>query len=108
MWKIKFDNIERKPTSTNAQTLNPPEQLPDVYYIILDGYGRDDSLLEIYNYDNSSFLDNLSDLGFYTANCSRSNYAKTRLSLTSSLSVVGIHTIRLIPPSAAINFFELM
>jgi hypothetical protein len=85
--KIIFDNIEREPISTNTQTLNPPEQLPDVYYIILDAYGRDDSLLEIYNYDNSPFLESLSDLGFYIAYCSRTNYAKTRLSLTSSLNM---------------------
>ncbi len=60
--------------------------LPDVYYIILDGYSRDDVLLEFYEYDNGEFLDSLNERGFYIANCSQSNYPKTRYSITSSLN----------------------
>lgn len=60
--------------------------LPDVYYIILDGYSRDDTLLEFYEYDNSEFLASLNERGFYTASCSQSNYPKTRYSISSSLN----------------------
>ena len=59
---------------------------PDIYYIILDGYGRSDVLRNEYGYDNSGFLDTLEDLGFYVAECSQSNYAQTQLSLSSSLN----------------------
>jgi hypothetical protein len=60
---------------------------PDIYYIILDGYGRKDVLAAEYGYDNSAFLDALRQRGFYIADCSQSNYAQTELSLSSSLNM---------------------
>jgi hypothetical protein len=60
---------------------------PDVYYIILDGYARQDVLAEIYNYDNSGFVDSLEKMGFYVANQARSNYIHTYLSLPSTLNM---------------------
>lgn len=60
---------------------------PDVYYIILDMYGRDDVLLERFDYDNSTFLKELEDLGFYVARCSVTNYNMTELSLASSFNM---------------------
>jgi len=59
---------------------------PDVYYIILDAYARQDALLEELGYDNSDFIEGLKQRGFYIAECSQSNYAQTELSLTSSLN----------------------
>nr|NIN65362.1 sulfatase-like hydrolase/transferase [Anaerolineae bacterium]NIN95557.1 sulfatase-like hydrolase/transferase [Anaerolineae bacterium]NIQ78550.1 sulfatase-like hydrolase/transferase [Anaerolineae bacterium] len=61
--------------------------LPDIYYIILDGYARGDVLQEIYGYDNSEFLDYLAKQGFYIADGSRANYCQTALSLASSLNL---------------------
>lgn len=63
------------------------EELPDIYYIILDSYVREDALLDIYEFHNEEFIDGLRDRGFYVADCARSNYAHTRLSLTSSLNM---------------------
>ena len=60
---------------------------PDIYYIILDAYSRDDTLLDYYGIDNRPFLDQLQGLGFYIGRCSRSNYAQTQLSLASSLNM---------------------
>ena len=60
---------------------------PDVYYIILDSYGRNDVINKYFSYDNSHFTDSLKDMGFYIANCSRSNYMVTRSSLASSLNL---------------------
>ena len=62
------------------------EEAPDVYYIILDGYAREDILLD-YGFDNSEFLDGLRARGFYIADESHSNYSQTSLSLTSSLNM---------------------
>jgi hypothetical protein len=61
------------------------EKLPDVYYIILDGYSRDDVLMKLYNYDNSSFYSELKQIGFVIPDCAQSNYARTALSLSSTL-----------------------
>lgn len=60
---------------------------PDIYYIILDGYARSDVLQEIYGVDNAELLAFLEEQGFYIAGKSRSNYAQTALSLSSSLNV---------------------
>ncbi|MCH8092958.1 MAG: hypothetical protein IH953_00005 [Chloroflexi bacterium] len=66
---------------------------PDIYYIILDAYTRADVLLNNYQYDNSSFLRSLEELGFTIARDSRSNYAVTRLSIPSSLNMEYIESI---------------
>ena len=68
--------------------LHPTEgqALPDIYYIILDGYARQDVLADTYNYDNQPFLDQLTQRGFYVAEWAQSNYFNTQLSLSSSLS----------------------
>lgn len=59
---------------------------PDIYYIILDGYSRDDMLKKYYKFDNTPFLNRLIQMGFYVARCSQSNYAQSQLSLASSLN----------------------
>ena len=66
---------------------------PDIYYIILDAYSRDDILKDFYDFDNSSFLNNLTSLGFYVARCSQSNYAQTQLSLASALNMDFINAL---------------
>jgi hypothetical protein len=71
----------------NPAGLEEPGVLPDIYYIILDGYARADILEEIYLYDNAEFLDYLTRKGFYVARESRSNYCQTLLSLASSLNM---------------------
>ena len=60
---------------------------PDVYYVILDGYGSADTLRDLYGYDDRPFLDALRARGFYVADRSRSNYAQTPLSLASSTNM---------------------
>lgn len=61
--------------------------LPDIYYIILDGYARGDTLNTLFGYDNREFIDRLRKLGFFVSDKSRSNYARTFLSLSSSLNM---------------------
>lgn len=61
--------------------------LPDIYYVILDGYGRSDMLQSVYNYDNSAFIQELEDVGFFVADESNTNYNRTILSLASSMNM---------------------
>ncbi|HSA99440.1 MAG TPA: hypothetical protein VLE49_02235 [Anaerolineales bacterium] len=80
--------ISQADAEKDASTLSlkAGSQPPDIYYIILDGYGRADVLEKQFGYDNSTFLNELRDLGFVVADCSQSNYAQTQLSLASSLN----------------------
>ena len=59
---------------------------PDIYYIVLDGYAREDVFRHIYGGDNSAFLQRLRNKGFYIADSARANYCQTYLSLASSLN----------------------
>jgi hypothetical protein len=76
-------------SSTPSPNLYVPdgEIAPDIYYIILDMYVRDDVMWDIFEYDNSPFLDRLTDMGFYVARCSQSNYTDTPLSLASAFNL---------------------
>ncbi len=67
--------------------VNSPSPRPDIYYIVLDGYGRQDILQKFYEFDNSAFVSGLRERGFYVADASSSNYIQTMLSLSSSLNL---------------------
>lgn len=60
---------------------------PDIYHIILDGYGREDILKSYYNYDNSDFINSLNERGLIVSSKSNSNYFSTFLSITSMLDM---------------------
>ena len=75
------DPFSRRPQA------EPGAPLPDIYYIILDGYGRSDVLHDLYGLDETSFLRGLEADGFYIASNSRSNYAQTSLSFASALNM---------------------
>ncbi|MDP8237005.1 MAG: hypothetical protein P9M08_11525 [Candidatus Erginobacter occultus] len=60
--------------------------LPDIYYIILDAYAHEETLKEIYGYDNSEFINFLEEKGFYVAARGRSNYPFSAPSISSSLN----------------------
>ena len=56
---------------------------PDIYVIILDGYGRQDVLQDIYAYDNSEFISQLEERGFYVVKDNHSNYVQTPYAMAS-------------------------
>jgi hypothetical protein len=72
---------------TDSQPTIQKQSYPDIYFIILDAYAREDILREIYNFDNSKFLNFLRDRGFYIANQSTSNYCQTGLSVGSCFNL---------------------
>jgi hypothetical protein len=82
-WSLRRPWPEATPTIVGEASGEPP----DVYYIILDGYGRADVLETIYGISGDEFVEGLQDLGFYVAPESHSNYGQTSLSLASSLNL---------------------
>jgi hypothetical protein len=60
---------------------------PDIYYIIVDAYARQDILHDRFGYDNRAFIQALEERGFFVAGQSHSNYFRTIFSLTSSLNL---------------------
>ena len=76
---------ETAPLLTPGKHQDTQEHLkPNVFYIITDEYPRADILKKVYGYDNSDFINFLKTNGFYVAENSHANYARTELSLPSS------------------------
>jgi hypothetical protein len=100
---ITFINIiVNEVTSPGVQTQNTAgsianpgntSALPDIYYIILDGYSGASTLKNFYGYDNSGFADYLGEKGFYVATNTNSNYSYTFASLASSLNMEYINYV---------------
>ena len=92
------ENSGPTPRKTETET----EMHPDIFYIILDGYGRTDVVRELYDYDNSDFEDYLRNRGFFVSQTSRANYCQTSLSVASSLNFSYIDDlIKKIDPESA-------
>jgi len=85
--------LESLKAENHSFIINSNEELPDIYYIIFDGYAREDVLKEIYQHDNSDFINYLTNKGFYVAHQSRTNYPQTYLSIASSLNFEYINYI---------------
>jgi hypothetical protein len=78
------------PTGGESLSVDPSSPLPDIYYIILDGYARADTLADVYDYDNQPTLDYLKQRGFYIAEEGYANYHHTALSLSTTLNMTYI------------------
>jgi hypothetical protein len=84
------------PSSAKVPTLDTGAlngKLPDIYFIILDGYGGEEMLQKYYQYDNSEFIDFLEETGFTVPGKTHSNYAKTSTSIPSTLNFDYIENI---------------
>jgi hypothetical protein len=84
----------RAPGPTGQETVDigaaqvvTADQVPDIYYIILDAYTSEEVLEDVWAYDNSAFIEYLTDQGFYVIPDGHSNYSITFLSLASSLNM---------------------
>ncbi|MGH2488641.1 MAG: hypothetical protein ACRDFR_03360 [Candidatus Limnocylindria bacterium] len=60
---------------------------PDIYYIVLDRYAGEETLRDVYDYDNGPFLRELEERGFAVAHNSWANYFKTAPSVVSTFSL---------------------
>jgi hypothetical protein len=79
--------LQSEPPAVVVRPPLPQGERPDIYYIIVDAYGRADSLRTFYDYDNSDFLKALESRGFYIPKRSSSNYDQTTLCLASALNM---------------------
>jgi hypothetical protein len=80
-YKLKISNQEQR-VNLRQQGIRH-----DIYYIILDGYARNDILRDFFDFDNTEFTGYLINKGFYIADKSQTNYPITILSLASSLNM---------------------
>ena len=91
-WPLVSSEIRNRRSPT---ALLPPLEVPapsagvrrpDVYVLVLDGYGRADVLRDYYHLD-SDLVRTLEAMGFFVGSEASSNYAQTAQSLASSLNL---------------------
>ena len=80
------------------------QNLPDIYYIVLDAYDREDMLSRYYGFSNQPFLDALRQRGFYIADKSCTNYAIGVFSLASSLNLDYLNKLPMPTPQTATDY----
>lgn len=87
------------PAGSGALHWDGPGQPPDIYYIILDSYAREDVMRNLYGFDNHEFLQDLRQRGFYVADKSDANHVSTAFSLASSLNMASLPDLGIdLPP----------
>jgi hypothetical protein len=83
-WPAEVDRLIDAGLAGGSDTPSTP--LPDIYYVLLDEFGRADVLQQYYQYDLSWFVQLLQGHGFYVPERSASNYPQTYPSLASTLN----------------------
>jgi hypothetical protein len=63
------------------------KDMPDIYVIVLDAYMRSDALEQDLGYDNSPFINQLAQVGFYVAGCGHPNYTFSYASISALLNM---------------------
>ena len=90
-WEFDFTSTEKIDFSPNFEEhsfeISEYETLPNVYYVILDGYPRNDVLKEHMNFDNSEFTNLLKQRGFHVAESSYANYSFSSQSISSTMNM---------------------
>ena len=90
-WEFDFTSNKKMDFSPHFEEhsfeISEYETLPNVYYIILDGYPRNDVLKEHMNFDNSEFTNLLNQRGFHVAESSYANYSFSSQSISSTMNM---------------------
>ena len=102
-YEVRSRSPAPQPVAANAGVLNEGQKLPDIYYIVLDAYSRDDMLQAVLGYDNSAFLEALRARGFYVAECAHSNYDATEPTVTSVLNYETLENLRAAAVGGAVS-----
>jgi hypothetical protein len=87
LYEIRKADFQPQTVAVAAADLSKSDTMPDIYYIILDEYAHPSTMLEYYDYDNSQFIDELADKGFFVASDSRTATSQTWRSIASSLNM---------------------
>jgi hypothetical protein len=83
---IHTPHSQSEKPAVNVQ-IQASADMPDVYYIILDAYSREDMMQKYHELDIRIFVETLEKIGFVFPSCTQSNYSITALSLASSLNM---------------------
>lgn len=86
VYSVSFPSKVKDYSENITPFVSQKENLPDIYYIILDGHARTDVLEELFGYKKHFLTDYLKTKGFYVAEKSNANYLFSFGSDSSSLN----------------------
>jgi len=75
-------------------------QKRDIFYIVVEDYGANQTFKKLWNFDNGGFTDRLRALGMYVADDALTNYPNTSMSLASSFNLDYLDNLLVNPPGA--------
>jgi hypothetical protein len=75
------------PSAESASRVPADAALPDIYFIVVDSYARQDVMKEIFDFDNSELINMLKRKGFFVPEAGYTNYCQTVFSLGSILNM---------------------
>jgi hypothetical protein len=90
---LKASASSRAGSSRTSDLALPPGPRPDIFVLVLDGFGRPDALKRTMGLDLSWFTKELESRGFQVAKKARSNYIQTELSVGSMLNMEPIQSL---------------
>jgi len=84
-WYQSIDNQYNSSPVSHLNLIKKP--LPDVYYILMDGYTSPKSLKKYWDYDSAKLLNYLNEKNFYVAGDAHSNYDFTPQCMLSTFDM---------------------
>jgi hypothetical protein len=90
--QVRWPTYRQDYLTSDAIHIQPATDPPDIYYIVLDAYGRSDVLKRLYGIENKLPAE-LEKRGFFVADQARSNYDQTLLSLAATLNMNWVETL---------------
>lgn len=78
----------RPAPATASTSVAPPPAAggrPDIYFLVLDAFGRSDILARLFDLDDGDFIEGMRRRGFVVAGRSTANYCQTALSISATL-----------------------
>jgi hypothetical protein len=85
--------IVAQPSGSVVKSIDPPEQSPNVFVLILDGYPRSDVLNTVLESSDATFLSALNSIGIATNAGAWSNYDRTYASVGSMFGLETMFTV---------------
>ena len=83
---LKFESKSFTENQKLTTKLNV-EHLPNVFLLLIDGYGNNNNLERYYHFNNNKFIDSLNKIGFHVVQNAKSNYCFTVLTMSSMLNL---------------------
>ena len=86
---LLFSTIKVKTNSQVTISTNKvkTDNLPDIYLLLVDGYGSNQNFEKYYHFNNDKFIDSLKKLDFRIIKHPKSNYSFTVLTMSSALNL---------------------